>query len=381
MESTLRSVSFAVISIILTVLVVTNSCGSTDRVEESIEKKPAVTEKTLPDKEEKKEDYSSLFVEAVQNQKKEVIEKALKSGVDVNVKAENGSTALHWAAFHGDTELVKKLLNAGAYINSTDGYRDEPVLMWAVKKGHKNVVELLVEKGAEVNISDRYKETPLMDAARYGHEDIAKFLLHNRANVNDVTVNGESALMFAASNGHTGVVNTLMEYGADINKIHFKTSETALAYARRKGNKDIVQIITRRARVEGDLIKRPPRPCDTKYINTPPDEETLRKAWGGKEDSLPSTLDARHVTAHMNRFLPDITKCYQNRLEQGDRNLMGTMELMVRVAGSGEIIDIHFTTEKYQSSLFGDCILAAIRSRPFPMFYDGMVEFKYSYSI
>jgi hypothetical protein len=57
------------------------------------------------------------------------------------------------------------------------------------------------------------------------------------------------------------------------------------------------------------------------------------------------------------------------------------MELMVRVAGSGKILDIYFTTEKYQSSLFGDCILDAVKSRDFPMFYDGQVDFKYSYSI
>ena len=61
--------------------------------------------------------------------------------------------------------------------------------------------------------------------------------------------------------------------------------------------------------------------------------------------------------------------------------MAGTMELQLRVAGSGAIIDIYFTTEKYQSSLFGDCIIEAIKSRPFPQFYDGQIEFKYSYSI
>jgi uncharacterized protein len=381
MESAVKIRSIIEKTLLFLLVLLINSCGSTDTVSEPSVKKSDTKQQKEAVTTTVKTDYSDSFVEAVRIKNMELVNKALKNSVNVNVKGGNGSTALHWAALNGDFELVEKLIKAGADVNSTDGYRDEPVIMWAVKKGHGKIVELLVENGAEVNLSDRYKETPLMDAARYGHESIARFLLHKRGNVNDVTVNGESALMFAASNGHTEVVKTLMEYGADINKIHFKTSETALAYARKKGNKDIIQIITRRAKVEGDLIKRPPRPDDEKYTNTPPDEETLRKAWGGREDSLPSTLNARHVTAHMNRFLPDITKCYQNRLEQGDRNLMGTMELMVRVAGSGEIIDIHFTTEKYQSSLFGDCILDAVKSKSFPMFYDGMVEFKYSYSI
>ncbi len=321
------------------------------------------------------------FVEAARLNDTALVEKFIASGADVNSKNKSGVYSLHWAAWNGNLEMVKKLIEKHAYVDVMDGYRDETPLSWAAKKGHLEVVKFLVEKGASVNNSDRYKETALMDAARYGHDEMVRFLLYNNAKINDVTVDGISALMFASMNGHEKVVKTLLEFRADINKIHFKTSKTARGYAEERKFKNIVELIARQAKVEGDLIKRPAKPADTQFVTTPPDLETLRAAWAGREDYLPSTLEAKHVTSHMNKFLPDITQCYQSRYEQGDRNMMGTMELMVRVAGSGVVLDAYFTTEKYQSSLFGDCILDAIKSRPFPQFYDGQIDFKYTYTI
>ena len=321
------------------------------------------------------------FVEAARLNDTALVEKFIASGADVNSKNKSGVYPLHWAAWNGNLEMVKKLVEKHAYVDVMDGYRDETPLSWAAKKGHLEVVKFLVEKGASVNNSDRYKETALMDAARYGHDEMVRFLLYNNAKINDVTVDGISALMFASMNGHEKVVKTLLEFRADINKIHFKTSKTARGYAEERKFKNIVELIARQAKVEGDLIKRPAKPADTQFVTTPPDLETLRAAWAGREDYLPSTLEAKHVTSHMNKFLPDITQCYQSRYEQGDRNMMGTMELMVRVAGSGVVLDAYFTTEKYQSSLFGDCILDAIKSRPFPQFYDGQIDFKYTYTI
>ncbi len=309
------------------------------------------------------------------------VQKYYNEGGDVNARAENGTTALMWAAQRGHAEVVTFLAAVGADVNATDKYRDEPVLMWAVKKGHKAVVEALIAKGADVNLGDQFKETPLMDAARYGHIEIAKMLLNKRARVNDTDVNGESALMWAAANGYKDMVKWLIENGADINKINYKTGETALAKAKSKSFQDIVTLLSKQAQVEGDLIKRPPRPEDKDYVNEPPDENELKKAWGGRENSLPESLDPKLVSMHMNSFIPNITQCYQERMQQGDHNLMGTMWLRIRVAGSGKIIDIYFETEKYQSSLFGDCILDAIKSKNFPMFYQGMLEMKYSYSL
>ncbi|HSA34061.1 MAG TPA: ankyrin repeat domain-containing protein [bacterium] len=321
------------------------------------------------------------FVSAAREGDLNAVKAFYNTGGDINKPNARGQTALMWAAQRGHLEVVKFLVQLGANANAADTDRQEPVLMWATKKGHKAVVEFLIASGSDVNQGDQFKETPLMDAARYGHKDLCELLLNKRARVNDTDVNGESALMWAAANGHAEVVKYLISYGADINRINYKTGETALGKAKNKGFNDIVAMMQRQAQVEGNLIKRPPRPEDKDYVNEPPDEKELARYWGGRESALPEQLDAKVVGLHMNSFIPNITQCYQERINQGDKNLMGQMWLKVRVAGSGKIIDIYFETEKYQSSLFGDCILDAIRKKDFPMFYQGLMEFKYSYTL
>ena len=46
----------------------------------------------------------------------------LKAGADPNVRAEDGSTPLHWAAINGHVEAVAALLMAGADPNLRNDY-------------------------------------------------------------------------------------------------------------------------------------------------------------------------------------------------------------------------------------------------------------------
>src|SRR5690606_3486106 len=45
----------------------------------------------------------------------------------VNQRSADGSTALHWASYHGDLELVQALLNAGALADVTNNYGSTPL--------------------------------------------------------------------------------------------------------------------------------------------------------------------------------------------------------------------------------------------------------------
>ena len=52
------------------------------------------------------------------------VEKVIKEGADVNAKNDNGNTALHIAAFKGNTDTVEALLAKGADVNAknNNGY-------------------------------------------------------------------------------------------------------------------------------------------------------------------------------------------------------------------------------------------------------------------
>jgi ankyrin repeat protein len=83
---------------------------------------------------------------------------------------------LHIAAYEGDVERVKKLLEKGANPNIQDEVGRTP-LRNAAFKGHVDVVKLLLEHGADPNIQNEYGDTPLHMAVYWGRVDVVKLLL------------------------------------------------------------------------------------------------------------------------------------------------------------------------------------------------------------
>jgi hypothetical protein len=72
----------------------------------------------------------------------------LKQGADVNAAQGDGMTALHWAATHGDLELSKMLIVAGANIRATTRINAYTPLFLAAREGNAAVVGALLDAGA-----------------------------------------------------------------------------------------------------------------------------------------------------------------------------------------------------------------------------------------
>jgi ankyrin repeat protein len=81
---------------------------------------------------------------------------------------------LHTAAILGHRDLAERLLASGADVNFRDNVRGTP-LHWAALYGHRDVVELLLAHGADVNARTDNGLTPL-SWAKLGHPDIAALL-------------------------------------------------------------------------------------------------------------------------------------------------------------------------------------------------------------
>ncbi len=95
----------------------------------------------------------------------EEVRRLVESGVDVNVKDNDGRTPLHFAAGLGYIEVVKYLISKGAYVNVKENAHGATPLHLAAEFGQIEVVKYLISKGAEVNVKDNYGNTPL-DYAR-----------------------------------------------------------------------------------------------------------------------------------------------------------------------------------------------------------------------
>jgi uncharacterized protein len=136
--------------------------------------------------------------------------------IDVNAPEADGSTALMWATYKVDHELVRALLKAGAKANVTNNYGSSP-LTEAVKLGDADLVRVLLDAGADPNSANQDNQTALMLASSIGSLKIAEMLIARRANVNAVeTFRGQTALMWAAGENHPDIVDLLLAKGADV---------------------------------------------------------------------------------------------------------------------------------------------------------------------
>ena len=113
----------------------------------------------------------------------------------------------------------------------------------ACEYGHLELVRLLVEKGAYVNRPRNDDASPLSIACEYGHLEIVR-LLADRSGpyMNRQRNNGATPLSIACEYGHLEVARLLLEKGADMNKPR-DDGPTPLAMARRMGRTEIIALL------------------------------------------------------------------------------------------------------------------------------------------
>lgn len=150
---------------------------------------------------------------AVMNEHEKVAMLLLQHGAQDAVYT-NGSSTLHVACRLGYTDVVRKLLEAGADINS-QAYCLSP-LMIASSHGHRGILELLLRAGADVNSRDEEGSTALCKACYNGQVEIARELLNSGAQAHwDDSL--YLALHLAAYSGSEATIRLLLQHGVDIN--------------------------------------------------------------------------------------------------------------------------------------------------------------------
>ena len=165
----------------------------------------------------------------------------LESGAGVNAAQADGTTALHWAAYHDKVEVVRRLLAAGAQADAANRYGITPLLL-ACENGNAEIVRALLDAGADANVKQRGGETALMIACRTGRPDAVKALIEKGAKIDATDRSGQTALMWAAAQGHAEVIDLLIQSGADV-KRRLKSGFTALLFAAREGKSAAVKTL------------------------------------------------------------------------------------------------------------------------------------------
>ena len=106
---------------------------------------------------------------------------------------------------NGDIEEAKRLIEAGADVNSEDQHGNS-VLHIAAQNGRAGVIEDLILKGADVNKGNNHKNTALHLAAQNGWNDVTASLLKaKKIDVDYKDLHANTAIHLAAQNGQIGV--------------------------------------------------------------------------------------------------------------------------------------------------------------------------------
>ena len=133
---------------------------------------------------------------------------------DIDQRTADGTTALHWAVYHDEVDLIERLLQAGASPNVRNDYGSTPLSEAAVV-GDVRVLRDLLRAGADVESANGDGQTALMILARTSNVTAARLLIAHGANVNAREHwRGQTALMWAAAQAQPAMVQLLLERGA-----------------------------------------------------------------------------------------------------------------------------------------------------------------------
>ncbi len=137
-------------------------------------------------------------------------------GNDVNAAQGDGMTALHWAAYRGDSTLAQLLLHSRANVSATTRIGAYTPLHIASQNASAGVVRALLRANASAKAVTDEGTTALHLAAMGGDTVIVSALLAAGCDVNATEPNwGQTPLMLAAERGRAGAVRVLLRNGAD----------------------------------------------------------------------------------------------------------------------------------------------------------------------
>lgn len=186
------------------------------------------------------------------------IKAEIESGTEVNARSSfQGNTALHNAARHGNGELIRLLVDAGANVNARNEYENTPLHVatkwgWhpesakpeSSTRNNAEVVEILIAAGSDVHAQDFAGDTPLHGAAMAKDPGVIQALIDGGADISAKSDRpwSKTPLSTAAMHGEPEIVFALVHLGANVNARE-NDGRTPLHYAANFGEPEVVNVL------------------------------------------------------------------------------------------------------------------------------------------
>jgi ankyrin repeat protein len=284
------------------------------------------------------------------------VKRLLEYGADARTTNIFGGSTLMAAAAGDDAETVKLLLRHGAD-SSAQPCPDEngflfgggrTPLMWAAFRGNTKIMRMLIDAGADVNTSNGLG-TALAQAAWADKTEAARLLIENGARCDIAGLrDGYLPLHWAASTERedASLVRLLLEHGADPNAgggeeidAFMGTPQTPLMLARRRGETGILTAL----QAAGATNARPERVAVITARRELPaqlDEDLLRLAVNRALGPLQTTAIESKQSFLNHASRQDCTSCHQQHLPMTAMGLARKINAQVDGHAEQTLIDM-----------------------------------------
>jgi len=133
----------------------------------------------------------------------------------LDIKDEDGYTALHWACMRAHWDITKYLIEKGADLNVVGGDGGTQI-NWAVHHDNVGIIKLFIDKGANLNIRNQWGMTELHTAIWRGNIHVVEYLLDHGSDPDIKTNEGWTAMHYAYRSGHDKVIELLKKRGVSM---------------------------------------------------------------------------------------------------------------------------------------------------------------------
>lgn len=187
-----------------------------------------------------------------------------------------GVTALHRAAQSGNVQIIKMLLNKGAFIDGQSFVNGHTPLLDAAFYKRYDAMELLLKSGSNLKLKNTLgltvmdwgkrqkdkriinlvkqqlerdknleKEQKLMAAVKANNIKLVKKLIENGSNVNQIAKDGNTPLLWVSKYGYTEIAKLLLENGANPNVVDRLMKATPGHKAAFFGHTQIIKLLVK----------------------------------------------------------------------------------------------------------------------------------------
>ncbi|XP_062578831.1 serine/threonine-protein phosphatase 6 regulatory ankyrin repeat subunit B-like [Saccostrea cucullata] len=148
----------------------------------------------------------------------EIVFFLIEKGMDINILSNNGRSILHIACLNGKFEVCEYLVENYPHLLDVKDKFSETVLHDAAWGGNVQIVKLLIEKKMDINALQGDGETILHQCCRSGKMEMCEYLVNHFPDLLEIRDNdGWTALHSACKVGSVEIVSFLIEKGMDIN--------------------------------------------------------------------------------------------------------------------------------------------------------------------